>query len=315
MPILQINTSAGGILSLDPRHPRYAAAIAGGSGPIVIMVHGFKFAPGQGDDCPHRHILSLDPQVRHRKALSWPRALGLRPDDALRAIAFGWEGLETVRRAWDNAGRAGRALATLIDRLRLVAPHRPVHALAHSMGARVVICALAHLPGPALRRVVLLNPASYQSHARNALASPGGAAAEVINVTTRENDLFDQLLEWTIPPQHPGDRSLGAGLPEQHNLITLQLDDPRALQAMARLGHAIAPARARICHWSTYLRPGAFDLYRALLTTPEALPLDRLRLALPPDQQPRWSRLMALPASLPLRPRTGTAQPLRGTAA
>ncbi len=321
MPILQINAITDGTLSLDPRHPACAAQIAQGTGPIIVMVHGFKFAPGQGDDCPHRHILSLTPQVRHRKAHSWPRALGLQPGDPVSAIALGWEGLGNVRLAWDNADRAGYALAALICMLRQIAPHRPVHALAHSMGARVVMSALAHLPAPAgppapaLARAVLLNPATYQSHARQALSRPGTNLTEVINITTRENDLFDLLLECAIRPPHRSDRSLGAGLPGQHNLITLQLDDPRCLQALSRLGYAIAPAQARICHWSTYLRPGAFDLYRALLLTPDALPVARLRHVLPTDQQPRWSRLAPPAALARLWPRRKTAPALRGTPA
>lgn len=315
MPLLQINAGTDGALSRDPRHPVCAARIAQGTGPIIVMVHGFKFAPGQGDDCPHRHILSLSPQVRHRKALSWPRALGLHPGDPLCAIAFGWQGLGNVRQAWDNADRAGHALAALTCMLRQIAPHRPVHALAHSMGARVVMSALAHMPAPALSRAVLLNPATYQSHARQALSQPAATLTEVINITTRENDLFDLLLECAIRPPCRSDHSLGAGLPGQRNLITLQLDDPRCLQALAGLGYRIAPAQTRICHWSTYLRPGVFDLYRALLLTPDALPFTWLRHAVPPDQQPRWSRLAPPAAVARLWPRRKTATPLRGTPA
>ncbi len=268
MPILQINARASGALPDAPLQAQ-EARIAAGHGPIVILLHGYKFAPGQGDDCPHRHILALDPQVRHRKAQSWPRGLGLQPQDEIRAIAFGWQGIGKVRQAWDNAARAGEGLARLITDLHRIAPHRQVQALAHSMGARVVLSALPLLAHAALSRAVLLNAASYQSDTRAALNSAGGARTEVINITTRENDIFDLLLECCIPPRLRGDRCLGEGLPGQRNLVSLQLDDPQCLSALAHLGYPVAPAETRICHWSTYLRPGAFALYRALLLHPE----------------------------------------------
>lgn len=313
MPILQVNASASGMLLAQGLEAQ-AAQLAAGAGPIVILLHGFKFAPGQGDDCPHRHILALDPQVRHRKAQSWPRGLGIGPQDAPRVIAFGWQGLGRVRQAWDHAAMAGHALAQLVTRLQQIAPHRPVQAMAHSMGARVVLSALPLLDQARLSRAVLLNAASYQSDARHALTSAGGAATEVFNITTRENDLFDLLLECCVLPRR-GDRCLGAGLPDQPNLVTLQLDDPRCLSVLARLGYPVPPADRRICHWSTYLRPGTLALYRALLLEPHSLPLDHLRRLLPADQHPRWSRLLAPPAALRALARRARPLPLPGTPA
>lgn len=290
MPLLQINVpdtgDPAGALDLGAA----AGPLAAGDGPIVLMVHGYRFAPGRGEDCPHRHILSLTPSVRDPKAVSWPRGLGLAPGQPLRAVAFGWQGMGPLRRAWDNAADAGQALARLVAALHRIAPHRPVQAMAHSMGARVVLSAMDRMRGPAgLTRVLLLNPAAYQSQARRVLASPHGGRTEVISVTSGENVLFDLILESLVPAQGRGDRSLGAGLPGQGNLVTLRLDDPRALAALARLGHDIAPPARRICHWSPYLRPGVFGLYRTLLWSPDRLPLDLLRSMLPQDLPPRWS--------------------------
>jgi len=291
MPLLQVNAIGTG--GPEGRIDLGSAArpLAAGSGPIVIMVHGYRFAPGRGEDCPHRHILSLAPSVRDPRAISWPRGLGLAPGQPIRAIAFGWQGMGPVRRAWDNAAGAGQVLAGLIEALHRIAPHRPVQAMGHSMGARVILSALETLRGPGLARALLLNPAAYQGQARRALAAISGRDTELISVTSGETDLFDLLLERLIPPPCRDDRSLGAGLPGQDRLVTLRLDDPRALAALARLGHDIAPPAARICHWSPYLRAGVFDLYRALLWSPERLPLELLRSKLPQDQPPRWSRL------------------------
>ena len=60
-------------------------------------------------------------------------------------------------------------------------------------------------------------------------------------------------------------------------------------RSLARMGHVIAPAQGRVSHWSPYLRPGVFSVYRALLSgdlMPDSLPKPR------PTR--RWSRLVAL---------------------
>lgn len=304
MPLLQINATATGALEDPAALAAAAGRIAAGRGPIVIMVHGYRFAPGRGQDCPHRHILSLTPSVRDPRAVSWPRGLGLAEGQPPRAIAFGWPGMGRVRRVWDNAAQAGRALAGLIAALRRIAPHRPVQALAHSMGARVVFCAMQASAAPGLGRVLLLNAAAYQSQARAALCQAADSGTEVINITSGENAIFDLMLETLVPAPCPGDRSLGAGLPAAPGLVTLRLDDARHLSALAQLGHAIGPPDRRVCHWSPYLRPGAFDLYRALLWSPDRLPLEILRSKLPQDQPPRWSHLLQIP-----RPRPSVARP------
>ena len=55
-------------------------------------------------------------------------------------------------------------------RLRRIAPHRPVRAIAHSLGARVVLSALPHLTAGDLDRAVLLSPAEFAGPAAARLA-------------------------------------------------------------------------------------------------------------------------------------------------
>jgi len=207
-----------------------------------------------------------------------------------------WKGVirdEDLWRAYREAARAGAALAATIRALRIRVPDRPVHAIAHSFGARVVLSALGHLEPGALGRVILLAGAEFGHHAAEALATPAGRAAEIINVTTRENDLYDFLLECLIAPPARGDRSLGLALPSGANVLTLQLDDPDTLAVLRGAGFGIAPPAARICHWSPYTRPGALPFYGALLRAPERLSLAQLRAALPERAAPRWSRILA----------------------
>jgi hypothetical protein len=295
MAVLQINAGPDGPrLHNSPK--ALAPALRQGlktPGPIVIMVHGYKFDPAQPDTCPHRHILSLNPRRDCYKAVSWPRGLGFKgqTDQEGLAIGFAWPARGTIWGAYGRAAGAGKALAQLIETIGRLAPGRVVHILAHSLGARVALTALPHVKEPNLGRVILLSGADYGQTARTALHSPVGQKAEIINVTSRENDLFDFLLERLVAPPVRGDWTLAHGMPEAANTLTLQLDHPDTLGVLRGAGFDIAPPGGRICHWSSYTRQGVLPLYRALLRRPESLPLVQLRAALPKGRDPRWSRL------------------------
>jgi hypothetical protein len=241
--------------------------------PIVVMIHGFRFDPQIPAHDPHGHILALRPGRTCWKAVSWPRHLGLGGTNGL-AIAFGWPARGSIWAAHARAARAGARLARLIDMLETVAPGRPVQIIAHSLGAGVALTALPRLAPGRVGRILLLAAAAFMAEARRAMASPAGRATEVLNVTAPENTLFDLLLRAALPLRGP---TLGRGLPDLPNWLDLPLADPTALATLARLGWRIRPPRAAICHWSGYLRPGIFALYRALLTAPRPTPLPLLR--------------------------------------
>jgi hypothetical protein len=252
--------------------------------PVVVMIHGWRYAPGFAQDCPHGSILSLDPPLRDRRAVSWPRHLGLDGRAAL-GIALAWHAKCDPWRAHLRAGRTGPALAE-IARTVHGQTGRPIQVIAHSMGARVALAALPHLLPGQIDRMILLAAAETRGRALAALDTPAGRSVEVVNVTTRENDLFDACFEWGI---HLGLRtSIGQGLgctrPNWHDLW---IDQPRTLQALANLGHPLHDPPRRICHWSPYLRPGTIALYRALIEgglSARDLPRNR------PGR--RWSRLI-----------------------
>ncbi len=316
MPLLQINAFGDrpGLHGPGELDAALAAALARlpAAAPVIVIVHGYRFSPFAAAADPHRHILSLAPHRGCRRALSWPRHLGFGRADPAEGlcIAFGWEARGTIWGAWSRAGAAGRALADAIGR---IGRHRrgPVCVVGHSLGARVALAAMAALEAPAIGRTVLLAAAEYQSTARRALASPAGRLAEIVNVTTRENDLFDVLVEWLVRRPRPGDRALGAGLGQAANWLDLQIDCPATRDALGRIGHRIAAPSRRVCHWSPYLRPGLFPLYREFLRRPDRLPLDALRALVPADPAPRWSRicprLPRLPGSAPARRRPAGA--------
>ncbi|KUF12213.1 alpha/beta fold hydrolase [Pseudoponticoccus marisrubri] len=294
MPMLRITvTDQGPHLdgAAGPLHPALARALAADGGPVTIMIHGFKYLPGHSRHCPHRSLQSDAAHHADARIVSWPRHLGLRGQrgEGL-GISFGWPARGSIWQAHRRAAQAGDALAGLVAQIRQLAPQRPVHVVAHSLGARVALQALRQGRPGAVDRAILMAAAEFTDTARAALTSPGGRACEVLNVTSRENDLFDFLMERLVAPPRPGDRMLGLGALRLPNLVTLQLDDAESLHRLRAAGFAVAPPMRRICHWSPYLRPGVFPLYRAVLSG--ALPLPRLRALLPDAPQPRWSRLV-----------------------
>jgi pimeloyl-ACP methyl ester carboxylesterase len=252
-----------------------------GSGPIVLMVHGYKYIPHSRLHCPHTSIFDTSD--------GWPAALGVSGDAGL-GICFGWDARGPLRDVFRKAGTLGAELAQIVALIARCAPLRPVHLIAHSMGAEVALAALTLCPPRAVSRVILLTGASLQSHAAAALASPAGRTTELFNITSRENDLFDFAFERLLGGRCPGDHALGQGIAAR-NAIDVQLDCPQTLAQLADLGLPVAPSMRRVCHWSGYTRPGALSFYAALIHRPDALPMDLLRTRLPPISAPRWSRI------------------------
>ena len=271
MPIVRA-TAADGLLEAAPEVPRGA--------PIILMVHGYRFSPSVPAHDPFAHIMAPSRARPGLNALSWPRHLGFGRRDPMEGLglAFGWEARGAFWGAHARAWAAGGALAEIVEALHRAMPGRPINAVAHSLGARVVLRAMRLLPEGAMRRVVLMSPAEHRSAARAAMASPTGRGAEVICVRSVENRVFDGLLQVLVPRPEP---VLGLGLPGHANWVDLDPCDPAAVEALGRLGHRVAPGRWRVCHHSSYARPGMMRLHRALVREPERTPLSALRAAGP----------------------------------
>lgn len=325
MPLLQISARPRGLIaatapiacpvSIDPGTCgpeaviRTALAALPPSAPVVILVHGRGFAPGIDGIDPHQLLFA--PRSRHnsRRHLSWPRRLGfaLPGSNGLAAerglcIGFGWDGRGDIWAATRAADGAAPMLARLVQMVHRAGPGRTVDLIGHSLGARLILGALPLLAQGMIGRAFLLAGADFADRARAALDSPAGRSAEVFNITSRENDLFDLLYERSQSPLRARP-AIGRGLPGAANWLDIQIDHARTLERLVALGFALPPPRARICHWSVYLRPGIFRLYRAMLHDRERLTFATLRAALDIAPEPRWSRLWSrplFPAPLPL---------------
>lgn len=308
MPLLRINASDEGIVLHNTPQPasKRLCALAARPGPAIIMVHGYKYAPGTTNHCPHRKIFG---KTQH----SWPEQLGF---DANRAgsglgIALGWDARGSLRAMHERAANLGETIAVIVAMLRAHTPERPVHIIAHSLGVEAALSALQHLPGGSVDRMILLTGASFAGRATQMLETPAGRSAEVLNVTSRENDFFDAAFETLIRPPAPNDPAIGKGI-KAPNVVNLQLDCATSIRAVEKRGFVIGAANKRICHWSAYKRPGMMDFYKCFLRTPDKLPLALLRQELPQQAAPRWSRLFARhpkavrtpPTALPLASRS-----------
>lgn len=302
MPIIRLNAKDETCELSDSVQPPggILSRMATGSGPVIVMIHGYSYQPGLHSHCPHQHILSLDPKPLPWAAPSWPRGLGLGagdPDEGL-GLAFGWFARGSIWAARRRAAAAGRALANALRTIGQRAPHRRVHIVAHSMGIEVAAEALHHLPEGAVDHIISMTGACYQSRMREALQTRAGRSATFINVTSRENDFYDCLYERLIAPPVRADRTLGQGL-DAANVVTLQLDCAETLEYLSRLGAEIAPPARRVCHWSSYMRPGVLAFYADILRNPERFTLEQLRAGVPVQPARRWSRLCPRPRLTP----------------
>ena len=277
MAVIRVNADSEG-LHLDEAALGDALDRLASRAPVVAMIHGFRFQPDLPGQCPHEHILALHPEHPDRKAISWPRHLGFgRPEGGL-GLAFGWQSRGTLWAAHARAPQAGRALAKLVGLVRRIDPGRQVDLIAHSLGARVALSALPQIEPGALGLAILMSAAEFRGPADSAMATETGRTIQVLNVTTRANRMFDFMLEALLSGGTHA--SVACGLSKPHAGWTdLRADDPAAAAALRDLGFRLGGTQAQICHWSPFLRPGLFRLYRALLDRRLPMPLLRAALA------------------------------------
>lgn len=274
--------------------------------PIIVLTHGFMFDPFGGPHCdPHQFLYHFDSeraaQDRWKRSVSWPLGLGFsnEAEDGAEGlcVAFSWSARTPLWEAWmrqrrarfslayDEAGAAGMALAETIRVLAAAFPGRRIDLVGHSLGARVVLAAIATLAREgdparhALGRAILLNPAEFVESALETLAVAGSAMPQVYAVGARENSIFNMLLE-RFAPRVPFPRiGLGReGLGRAHpRWIDLQLDRADLEDWLSVRGIEIDSTPRKACHWGVYNRSGVMALYRAILRERSPWSLDALR--------------------------------------
>jgi pimeloyl-ACP methyl ester carboxylesterase len=260
--------------ALDPAAP-LAAALEDAAGdvapgaPVVVLVHGYRYDPSRPKANPHASLYAIQPDPRlPRRQMSWLGALGFRgqPQDPGLCIAVGWSARGRLAEAYERAAEVGAALSDLVSVVAEMLPGRPIKVMGHSLGARVALCCLDALRAPDVAQVILLAPAEFTDTAHRVLGNPAARAADILQISPVENWLFDRLLARALRRRG---MVLGQCAPYAPNWVSLSLDSDGELAQLAALGHQVAPRKARICHWSAYLRGGLMDLYAAVLTGPD----------------------------------------------
>ena len=123
-------------------------------------------------------------------------------------------------------------------------------------------------------------------------AARGPRPPAIYNVTARANDAYDAAFETFAPRRGWGERALGLGLADPPPFwVDLQLDRPEVAAWINARGIPLRPSATRLCHWSFYTRPGAFEVYQAILRRHPGWDVASLRAApCLAAQEPRWSR-------------------------
>jgi len=263
--------------------------------PIIVLLHGYNYSPYRKLANPHRHILSYHPDPHSWKAISWPRHMGFgrgRQAEGL-CLAVGWNAMGGLRVAYDRAELTGQSLAKIIDQIHEIAPDRSINILAHSLGARVALSVLPALNKGRISRIILLAGAEFCQTAAAALDCPAGRETEVINITSRENDIFDFMFEWHLGRARLRGFSIAVGQKGRlENWVDFQMDNPMQQNKIWQAGYKLADTGGRVCHWSTYLRGGVFPFYNAMLRHQELLHFERLRNIAITRPDYRWSKLV-----------------------
>ena len=293
MAMLQITTGNSGprlhVTGAMPR-PALQKALERNPGPVTVLIHGYRYQPGHPIHCPHTSLNSLIPKHPNLNMVSLPANLQIGHSDGYGiGLSYGWFARGNIWQAYRRAGDAGTHLAQLLAMIKEIDPARDIHIVAHSLGARVALRALSESAPGTVQRAVLMAAAEFRRAAIEALRSPGGYGCDVLHATSRENDLFDFILERLISAPEGGDIMLGHRLFHLPNLAHLQLDHIPVLNALSANGYPVAAPEHTVCHWSPYRRQGVFPLYRAFLNGD--LTISELHHILPPDMAPRWSRL------------------------
>ncbi|MBY6200732.1 hypothetical protein KUV65_05115 [Maritalea mobilis] len=263
MALIGLNVDGTGIEGTEAIWPALDALPEGRA--VTVMTHGYRYSPRSPETDPHTHILSLRPSRPCWKAVSWPRHLHLHRAGADLGLALGWHATGALPRVALRASRVGGILGGLIGEIHARHPDLRINLVAHSLGARVALAAIADAPAGSVSRAILLSGAEYRSAARAAMAAPAGRGAQVLNVTSGENLPFDAMFRVAAPPLWPADRALCAGLPGLPGWTDLRIDCADTRAALSAMGYRTRPPVTRVCHWSGYLRPGLFPLYRDVL--------------------------------------------------
>jgi hypothetical protein len=233
--------------------------------PVTIMIHGYRFCPFSPPMTRTAISCRSPPASDCWKAVSWPRHLHLdRPGRARHRLRLARDGRPAPRR---RARLRCRAQPGADDRgdppraARCARPHRrPFARRPRGADGAGDGAAGRHQPhDPDVGGGV-----SRRGGAR-AVPAGGGAVPRAQRDQRRKRGLRPHVPPGRAAPKRALDRPLSAGLGHMPAApISPSTTTPRRA-ALGALGHRLRPPSTRICHWSGYMRPGLFAVYRRML--------------------------------------------------
>lgn len=247
--------------------------------PVVIMLHGLRYDPDMPDHDPARSLFAARPSTDDPRTVSWPRHLGFARGQADEGLCIGlaWKARTWLWTAYRRATEVGVSLAHLVDAIHDIDPRREIVIVAHSLGARVALCALPHIQSGRIDRMVFIYGAEFAREADRLLAAAPSPPPDIINVTSRENWLVDGGFAAVIAGR-PWAETIGSRSGTKcARWIDLPLHDRTALTILRRSGFRISTVLRSVCHWSGYTRPGVFPVYKDFLRAKGRLPLKELK--------------------------------------
>lgn len=233
---------------------------------VIFAVHGFGYSPFQKGYCPFEHILS-----HGTGAQTWPARL-LRQHTDTMVVGIGWNSRGTLHAAYDRAADIGEKLALFTQKLHASQPNLRIGVIGHSLGARVILNALPHIPTGHISRAVLLNPAEFEDVALDHLRA--ARACEVLNISTTENLFFRHMFKLALGSFRRTFAPRDYDLP---HMAGLNISDAATLDHLARSGYRIEAPQHISSHCSSYMRAGTVEFYSDFLTHHSTLSVPALK--------------------------------------
>ena len=276
MKVARINSLSGSPLSEQIAELEAQLSLQETPSAFVIMIHGYKFDSTQRHHCPHATMFNPSAVEQDYRTLSWPDAFHMAPAGSC-AIGFSWPARGRLKSVYHLAARAGVELGQLIKALRSNYPKTPIHLMAHSMGARVVLRAFHTLGAGNIERAILMFPAEYEVPSEAALNTDAGQTCEILTIASRENAFYEYLFSWMNLAGHQMGRAFGGYQPSRTNHVTVWIDRKEIIDALHSMDIQVGTRKRRLCHWSAYTRTGIFNLYARWLFHPRQLPITTLQ--------------------------------------
>lgn len=239
---------------------------------IVVMVNGFDYDPTEhSNDNPHQTLFR-----------EWASKIRELSTDEWECFGFGWYSAELepsswlggltrshwnpYRWGWDLAGRAAGVLAQTIQN-RLNASNDDICIIAHSLGVRVALSALAQLPSDAVRRVLLLNGSEYSQSAKVIATYTD---SQVLNIIVKADDVLNKLGSVFAPEAFIKAVVGRSGIENPPvNWVDVCLDDPDVQEWAAACGYPDISGDnpGNIAdHWYSYTHEPNWPLFADFIT-------------------------------------------------